>query len=88
VSGFHIIRAIEEEAHRVGDEPRAYELEILLRSGRLVRCAPYKANSYMLKVCESYDEPARDHPSTKKERKERITYIAYDAIDQVTPIWL
>lgn len=79
MSFYHIITTIETEAterHRLGQDD-AYQLEIHLRSGRKLTGNAWKSNSYYLKFGEEASSGV-----------ERVTYIAYDAIEQVTPIWL
>lgn len=80
MSTFSIIKDIELAAKKDGS---SYELEILLRSGRTIVCSPIGvSSSYHLKADERVFENGKPTGDT------RLTYISYDAIEQVTPIWL
>lgn len=57
-------------------ESDAFELRVHLRSGRILEGSAHKPNTYFLKM-----EVQIGSNSTE------LTYIPWDAIDQVTPIW-
>lgn len=82
MSAYNIIKAVEQEwaSRSYRGETKGYELEILLRCGRSVRCAPLKTDSYFLKVEERKDDLGLPI--------ERVAYFPYEAIDRVVPIWL
>jgi hypothetical protein len=82
MSAYNIIKAIEAEAvtRRQEDKSDAYELRILLRCGREIRCSQHRSDSYFLKV-----EELEDHLGLPVNR---IAYLPYEAIDKVVPKWL
>ncbi|MER9176209.1 hypothetical protein NKI86_31525 [Mesorhizobium sp. M0320] len=75
---FRTLKNIEREAK---DGKDAYELIIGLRSGRVIEGSPYAVEGT---TALKFDEKI----TSKAGTTHRITYIEYDAIEQVTPIWL
>ncbi|RWB95596.1 MAG: hypothetical protein EOQ56_28015 [Mesorhizobium sp.] len=76
MSAFRTLKNIEREAK--AKDGQAYELIIGLRSGRTIRGGAFAVDgTTALKFDEEIGAGER-----------RITYIEYDAIEQVTPIWL
>lgn len=85
MSAYNIVQKIAEEAKKrqARGEDDSYQLEIVLRSGRTIICAPWESNSYFLKVTEE----VRTDDATGVTVEERVSYLSYEAIEQVTPLW-
>lgn len=81
MSAFNILKEIETESRR--NDGSAYELEILLRCGRLVRgVTAGSLNSYFLKIRQYEYDDLGNLKATQD------SYVPYEAIDQITPVWL
>lgn len=87
MSPYNIIQAIASEAKERKDrgESDAYELEIVLGSGRIILCAPLPSNSYFLRITAKRWRATTGSPPSVEQR---ISYLSYEAIEQVTPLWL